>query len=140
MTVTGFDQISHTLSNIHGLYGCSCNRLTSYPYIVRTWVSCQAVSSTNSLANTVWFTWVEGHTLQLSKPFSHPNTGADPDIEERGGIHRVGLVRSSLHAHHNAKGLGACSPRKISEFRPYESASEAIGDHHNHAKSVASGL
>ena len=21
----GFDQISHALSNIHGLYGCSCN-------------------------------------------------------------------------------------------------------------------
>ena len=23
----GFDQISHALSNIHGLYGCSCNLL-----------------------------------------------------------------------------------------------------------------
>ena len=25
---------------------------------------------------------------------------------------------------------GACSPRKMFKFRPYESASEAIGDHH----------
>ena len=28
----GYDQISHALSNIHGLYGC--NSLTSYPYTV----------------------------------------------------------------------------------------------------------
>ena len=32
------------------------------------------------------------------------------------------------------KSLGACSPRKIFKFRPYESASEAVGDHHNHTK------
>ena len=37
-------------------------------------------------------------------------------------------------------GLGACSPRKIFEFRLYESASEAIGDHHNHTKFMATGL
>ena len=30
----GYDQISHALSNIHGLYGWSCNLLTSYPYTV----------------------------------------------------------------------------------------------------------
>ena len=27
---------------------------------------------------------------------------------------------------------GACSPRKFLKFRPYESASEAVGDHHNY--------
>ena len=31
-------------------------------------------------------------------------------------------------------GLGAYSPKKLFKFRPYESASEAVGDNHNHAK------
>ena len=50
--------------------------------------------------------------------------GADPEIVEGGGgggggTHRVG---------------------GIFKFRPYESASEAVGDHHNHAKFMATGL
>jgi len=39
----GYDQTSHALSNIHGLYG------HSYPNTVWTRVSCQAVSPTNAL-------------------------------------------------------------------------------------------
>ena len=35
--------------------------------------------------------------------------------------------------------LGVCSPRKILKFRPYESASEAVGDHNKHAKFKAAG-
>ena len=30
----GFDQISHALSNIHGLYGCSCNLFDVISYTV----------------------------------------------------------------------------------------------------------
>ena len=37
-------------------------------------------------------------------------------------------------------GLGAYCPRKVLKFRPYKSASEAIGDHHIFAKFVATGL
>ena len=42
-------------------------------------------------------------------------------------------------AHSVVGGLGACSPREILNFRLYASASEAVGDHHNHAKFMATG-
>ena len=37
------------------------------------------------------------------------------------------MVWTSVHST-----LGACSPKKFLKFRPYESASEAVGDHHNY--------
>ena len=37
------------LSNIHCLYWCSCNLLTSYLYTVWTWVSCRAIRLTKFL-------------------------------------------------------------------------------------------
>ena len=45
----GYDQISHALSNIHGLYGWSCNLLDVISVYSLYRVSCQAVSPTNGL-------------------------------------------------------------------------------------------
>ena len=45
----GYDQISHALSNIHGLYGWSCNLFDGIS------VSCQAVFPTNSLGTRLDF-------------------------------------------------------------------------------------
>ena len=33
-----------------------------------------------------------------------------------------------------------CTTGVIFQFRPYESVSEAVGDHHNHAEFMATGL
>ena len=49
-------------------------------------------------------------------------------------MHAVGVVRI---VHSVLGGSRTCSPWK---FRPYESASEAVGDHHNHAKFMATGM
>ena len=62
-----------------------------------------------------------------------------------GGGHTYGeLVRRAPHQLsvriQLGGGLGACSPRKILKFRLCESVSEAVGDHHNHAKFVATGV
>ena len=43
-------------------------------------------------------------------------------------------------AHCLLGGSGACSPRKRLKFRLCESVSEAVGDHYNHAKFVATGV
>ena len=79
-------------------------------------------------------------------------SGADPEFEEGGGTHRVGLVRPcgarsapnfslrTYNAQHSRRVRGHASPRKILKFRPYESASEAVRDCQNHAKCLTTGL
>ena len=60
--------------------------------------------------------------------YQQATTGADPEIEEGGIQKEWGLVCSSC--------LCVYSPqccRGGEEFRPYESASEAIRNRHNHA-------
>ena len=79
-------------------------------------------------------------TVKLNLP------GADPEIEERGGGgHVIAWVwcvyaARAYNAQRSIGGSGGMLPRKIFSFRPYESASEAVGDHHNHAKFMATGL
>lgn len=63
-------------------------------------------------------------------------------------VHRVEIAVYVLcswlctHTHSIAGNLGACSPGKCLKFRPsgnaFESASEPIRGHHNHAKFMAS--
>jgi len=48
-TSQGYDQISHAVSNIHGLYGCSCNLFGVIVVYSLTQVSYQAVSPKNGL-------------------------------------------------------------------------------------------
>ena len=77
-----------------------------------------------------------------------PLPGADLDIEEGGGhaqsefgaaVQRAQPAQLFARANITqsvVEGSGACLPRKIFEFKPYESASEAIGDYHNHARKI----
>ena len=70
-----------------------------------------------------------------------------------GGKHRVGLVwpcgaRSArnfflcerITPQRSGRVWGHAPLGKFFKFRPYESASEAFGDHHNHAKCLTTGL
>ena len=80
------------------------------------------------------------------------HAGADPEVEEgEGGAghgYRVGLVRPAARAArrfffrelvmHSV--LGRSGGMLLYKFRRYESASEAVGDHHNHAKCLTTGL
>ena len=50
----GYDQISHALSNIHGLYGWSCNLLDVTSVYSLNPGSCQAISPTNGLGTRLW--------------------------------------------------------------------------------------
>ena len=90
-----------------------------------------------------------GHLAHSSRPQSI--SGADPEVEEGGGAghrYRVGLVRpcGALRAPdffrerimHSV--LGRSGGMLLYKFRRYESASEAVGDHHNHAKCLTTGL
>ena len=52
-------------------------------------------------------------------------------------------VRSFVCAYNRQRSRGIWGhalPGKFVKFRPYESASEAVGDHHNHTKFMANGL
>ena len=60
-------------------------------------------------------------------------TGADPEIEEGGHTYKVAIgvpriVHSCLCIYNSVLGVW----ENIFKFRPYENASEAIRDHHNH--------
>ena len=82
-------------------------------------------------------------------------TEADPDIEEGGGhielewgwcghvAHGARTVFFRMHIMHSVlegSCMGACSHKKMFSFRPYEGTSEAVGDHRNHTKFMATGL
>ena len=75
-------------------------------------------------------------------------TGADPEVEEGGGGRAHIQWGWCGHAERAARGIfslrthNAQRSRRVwgHEFRPYESASETVGDHHNHAKCLTTGL
>ena len=76
--------------------------------------------------------------------------GADPEVEEGGGrdTYRLGLVRpcgarsapNFFRERIMHSVLGRSGGMLLYKFRRYESASEAVGDHHNHAKRLTTGL
>ena len=73
-------------------------------------------------------------------------------VEERGGAHMdwgwCGAAmrraqRFSLRTYNTQRSRrvwGNAPLGKVLKFRPYESASEAVGDHDNHAKCLTTGL
>ena len=50
----GYDQISHAFSNIHGLYGCSCNLFDVMSVYSLNQVIYQAVSPANGLGTSLY--------------------------------------------------------------------------------------
>ena len=77
--------------------------------------------------------------------------GVDPDIEEGGAYiewfwcSHVARAASAVFlcvdiTQGVVGGSGGSLPRKNFEFRLYKSVSEAIKDHHKHAKFMATGL
>ena len=80
--------------------------------------------------------------LKLTRERRLTVAGAEPEIEEGGvGAHiECGYLARIMKVLAFQGGLGACSPGKFLKFRPYESASVAVGNHHNHAKFIATGL
>ena len=65
--------------------------------------------------------------------------GADPEVEEGGG-RDTDIAPNFFRERIMHSVLGRSGGMLLYKFRRYESASEAVGDHHNHAKCLTTGL
>ena len=142
------------------LYGSCCQcYLPSYCYRAWFWVASRTSRGLHKLLITSfpgttgrWHECMSAYLL-LSRskltPRLKANTRASANccrggtkIEEGGvGAHiECGYLARIMNVLAFQGGLGACSPGKFLKFRPYESTSVAVGNHHNHAKFSATGL
>ena len=69
---------------------------------------------------------------------SRDEKGGHIYIVSGGGWARVAHSCLFVYSYIEHSGLGASTPSKMLKFRPYESASEAVG--HNHTKFMATGV